>query len=298
VQTPDGVPLDKALEKLAQSGGSGIHIGTEPPTDENVHVWIDTDEEPEEEPSGIDVTAEVGQTIIVKAVDENGKPTEWEAVDRTNWVDIEEKTFYDGSVSVSGNTAFLTDDTYLFVPGETYSVEWEGTTFECTCVECLIQGFPTVGFGNPYIYGGDYGEEPFFVASMFGLGTLVMAFTDGTYHVKVTGPQYTFHPLSRELLPEGSTYYIDVTYEFDSKDIYLSSVTQTELKSALAKGYNIVARTVEPSKSIWTYYTMALHANDQTAHFYGFNPSSKRMVWLNFTPNQTTGGYDITSGSV
>lgn len=26
-------------------------------------------------------TAEVGQTIVVKAVDENGKPTEWEAVD-------------------------------------------------------------------------------------------------------------------------------------------------------------------------------------------------------------------------
>ena len=25
--------------------------------------------------------AEVGSTIIVKAVDENGKPTEWEAVD-------------------------------------------------------------------------------------------------------------------------------------------------------------------------------------------------------------------------
>lgn len=31
-------------------------------------------------------TAEVGQTIIVKAVDENGKPIEWEAVDNLRYV--------------------------------------------------------------------------------------------------------------------------------------------------------------------------------------------------------------------
>ena len=31
--------------------------------------------------TSIDVTAEVGQTIVVKSVDENGKPTEWEAAD-------------------------------------------------------------------------------------------------------------------------------------------------------------------------------------------------------------------------
>jgi hypothetical protein len=30
---------------------------------------------------GVDVTAEVGQTIVVKEVDENGKPTKWKAVD-------------------------------------------------------------------------------------------------------------------------------------------------------------------------------------------------------------------------
>lgn len=31
--------------------------------------------------ASIDVTAQVGQTIVVKEVDANGKPTEWEAVD-------------------------------------------------------------------------------------------------------------------------------------------------------------------------------------------------------------------------
>jgi hypothetical protein len=33
-----------------------------------------------------DLTAEVGQTIVVKSVDENGKPTEWEAADKANEV--------------------------------------------------------------------------------------------------------------------------------------------------------------------------------------------------------------------
>lgn len=32
-----------------------------------------------------DITAEVGQTIVVKSVDENGKPTEWEAADLDEW---------------------------------------------------------------------------------------------------------------------------------------------------------------------------------------------------------------------
>ena len=31
-------------------------------------------------------TAQVGQTLIVKAIDENGKPTEWECVDMPSWI--------------------------------------------------------------------------------------------------------------------------------------------------------------------------------------------------------------------
>lgn len=65
---------------------SGIHIGAEEPTNPNANIWIFPDEEAEE-PTDDTVyipapeTAEVGQTIVVKAVDENGKPTEWEATD-------------------------------------------------------------------------------------------------------------------------------------------------------------------------------------------------------------------------
>ena len=95
---------------VGELGGSGVHIGTEPPTDPNVTVWVDTDEEPEAGGgaggAAIDVTAEVGQTIVVEEVDENGKPVKWKAADyqpRTHyktWKTLVEEQEFD----VSGNT--------------------------------------------------------------------------------------------------------------------------------------------------------------------------------------------------
>ena len=109
--------LEAAIEKAAQtggSGGSGIHIGPDAPTDENIDVWIDTDEEPEGVGSGgsgcsggINITgAEVGQTIKIAAVDENGMPTAWEAVDseNTEWEVINEMTLEEGVTSITINT--------------------------------------------------------------------------------------------------------------------------------------------------------------------------------------------------
>lgn len=63
---------------------SGIHIGSDEPTNPNANIWIDPDEElyhDDSECIPAPATAAVGQTIVVKAVDENGKPTEWEAAD-------------------------------------------------------------------------------------------------------------------------------------------------------------------------------------------------------------------------
>ena len=73
---PQTIKLPGASTGLA---GSGVYIGNEAPDDPNVNVWVDPDEIsdiPEFVP--VPETAEVGQTVVVKAVDENGKPTEWE----------------------------------------------------------------------------------------------------------------------------------------------------------------------------------------------------------------------------
>jgi hypothetical protein len=97
--TEDGVVSwtnDKGLGNPAPVTikNSGIHIGTEEPTNPNANIWILPDEEVEE-PTDDTVyipapeTASIGQTIVVKAVDENGKPTEWEAADLPSGVSSE-----------------------------------------------------------------------------------------------------------------------------------------------------------------------------------------------------------------
>lgn len=84
-----------------ETGDSGVYIGENPP--EGTKVWIN----PEGEPSGNYIptpeTAEIGQTVVVKSVDENGKPFEWEAADfpegggEVYWEDIKDKPFGDST---------------------------------------------------------------------------------------------------------------------------------------------------------------------------------------------------------
>ena len=59
---------------------SNVYIGEQEPIDENIELWIDPTVE-NIQPIYPPDTATIGQTIVVKSVDENGKPTEWEAAD-------------------------------------------------------------------------------------------------------------------------------------------------------------------------------------------------------------------------
>lgn len=65
-----------------EPGNSGVHFGSDEPKDDSSKVWIDLSSQGDVldyVPSPD--TAEVGQTLVVKAVDESGKPTQYEAAD-------------------------------------------------------------------------------------------------------------------------------------------------------------------------------------------------------------------------
>ena len=70
-------------------GGNSVYFSEEEPTDAKTgDFWYD-ESECESEVANADYipvpqSANIGHTIVVKAVDENGKPTEWEAVDLPN----------------------------------------------------------------------------------------------------------------------------------------------------------------------------------------------------------------------
>ena len=201
---------EEFAEKLASGGGSGIHIGpSEPQNGEK--VWIDTDEEPEETGGGVNVTAEVGQTIIVKAVDENGKPTEWESADyqpRTHWEEVISETLFDGAITVTGGGSNLSP--FNIEVGGHYQVVFDGVTYECVayCTE-----YDTLVIGAPY----DYEEDDFdFSAYPFAVyrelewsedkASKLVSKSRGERSLVINKVTNTVHKVPTKYLPEGIGY--------------------------------------------------------------------------------------------
>ena len=62
-------------------GDPDVHIGKEEPTNLDTTIWIDTNKSESTNYVNAPATATVGQTIVVKEVDETGKPVKWECAD-------------------------------------------------------------------------------------------------------------------------------------------------------------------------------------------------------------------------
>ena len=134
-----------------------------------------------------------GKTIKVKTV-QDGKPTEWEAVDMPGGVQpdwnqndetaadyVKNRPFYTGNpvetVLVEESTVTFDKNGGLYMAkfpstfeatvGETYKVSWDGAAYECTCVnfngELIIGNLSIVGEGSdtgePFIMGILNGKE-------------------------------------------------------------------------------------------------------------------------------------------
>lgn len=88
-------------------GPAGIIISETEPTNENHPVWIRPSGEYIVENLGL-TGATVGQTVKIKAIDENGVPTEWEAADMASggdgWTEI-------GELTVEGTKFIISDYT-------------------------------------------------------------------------------------------------------------------------------------------------------------------------------------------
>lgn len=80
----DGMPAVEPVEMELPGGTGGVYYeqADEPEDAPEGALWWDTDAEDESGSGGIAVSgATVGQTVKIAAVDENGVPTAWEAVD-------------------------------------------------------------------------------------------------------------------------------------------------------------------------------------------------------------------------
>lgn len=150
VQTNDGILLEDKISDIENAASRAAYINIE--DNENVEV-------PEGGGTSIDVTAEVGQTVIVKEVDADGKPTAWESADyqpRTHYeIDnvpyIPETTvteWEDGAAALTSNASII--------EGETYTVNYNGTAYESVCIN--VDGMLWLGNYDAMTGEGDTGE--------------------------------------------------------------------------------------------------------------------------------------------
>ena len=236
-------PNARKLSAVAGSGSGGVQTvnGIAPDSDGNVQIEVGSG-------SGVDVTAQPGQMIIVKEVDENGKPTAWEAVDRTHqaerdgdsplslppmtWMDEDG----DGINDMGGSTGEIPLEV-----GKAYVVSWNGKDYPYTAWDASALMPGAVALGNAVL---EYnGIDPFIIVKIpplyadqvDGMLTLIMIF-DGTLDESFEIYPAAVKTLDPMYLPADSSglYTVIVDYEEESSSITAVDKTYTDIATAAA----------------------------------------------------------------
>ena len=224
------------------------------------------DNEAVDEASGsanIDVTTEVGQTIIVEEVDANGKPTKWKSADyqpRTHWQGekamIPERTFKAGLIDGGPNLSIHGDTTLMgLTVGKTYIVVFDGVTYTCVAeagVASLdgVTMYNVISIGNLGMSGGVDNGRPFFLSDIIDYDPpswTCIPYEYGEHTLSVTGVDET------NTIPEkyvdyrpALPYYIDVNCETSNNastpNVYTCSETVENVRSVFASGREIKVR--------------------------------------------------------
>lgn len=174
--------------------------------------------------TSIDVTAQVGQTIVVKEVDANGKPTAWEAVDyqpRTHWSET-------GTAAIMPETTVEIDPEsfegmalvdFALEPNKPYTIKYNGVEYpDCVGVDLGELG---LGFGN--LGGLDESlpvtDHPFvLVSATFDIDEdgntdyLIVVYPfDGSESATVSIMGEAVHAIPTQYMANALPYYINIT---------------------------------------------------------------------------------------
>lgn len=222
-----------------------------------------------------------GQMILIKAVDETGKPTQWEAIDPVTGADwdaaegesghILNRPFYstieEGFILPECQPTydetegtFYVQDAIALEEGQAYTVSWNGVSYPCTAVL-----YPVGDDVNAYLLGDLSGMnpelvstgEPFLImaldeaaAAALGVGIAILP-SDGSTSLtlSITGIIETVEPIPEKYLTNvrGQNKYI---INFDSGTINVSldtlmAMDSAEIQSCLSVVYNGVEHSVD-----------------------------------------------------
>lgn len=232
----DNALVDENFSRAIYSTSTGVGAQTNvkqfrmsaAPT-EDMHIatkqYVDT-AKTEAQQLGLTATTP-GQIIKVKTV-QDGKPTEWEAVDmpsggvQSDWNQNDEtaadyvknRPFYTGNpvetVLVEESTvsfSFSEDDgaymgelksTFSATVGETYKVSWDGTVYECACAD--FHNTPVIG--NLSIVGaGANTGEPFIIVPNGSSIYIYTADTSASHTVSISATVVPVVKIDEKYLP-------------------------------------------------------------------------------------------------
>jgi hypothetical protein len=205
------------------------------------------------EGSGVDVTAEVGQTIVAKEVDGNGKPTKWESADyqpRTHWEEKDTTVIIPEQEFTFTNNTYQVSEVFPFVVGEVYNVYFDDIRYVCRAVRSSYMGLPDIGLGNEALVGGINTGEPFAfgVIENIGMSAIAVFDTETTHKIKVT--QSTIKALD-------SRYYSNdfcINLLGNETDGWTIDKTAEEIVRAHNSGKNLMVKHTEKSTTAGTSY--------------------------------------------
>lgn len=236
-------------------------------------------------------TAAVGQTIIVKEVDENGKPTKWKSADyqpRTHWT--EEAVLYEDTIVANESNEMLTAALDLTL-GKTYKITWNGAEYSCEVKDISELGMGVaLGLGNIDVVmeTGDTGE-PFFAFDIGGLWCFIPLDGATSAEVSIVGDKAIAIP--REYLGNAFPYYVPIV---DGAGGFTTTETVESLKAVHNSGREIRA---EVASGVSAFFNMSMALPDETGAysfaFYGASPNTGAFSTIVLMP-QEDGTYTVT----
>lgn len=249
--------------------------------------------------ASIDVTAQVGQTIIVKEVDASGKPTKWESAD------YQPRTHYTAEAEILPENVFTFDDgmailgSFYLTVGDTYKVIWNGTEYECVAIDVaqVMEGTTGAALGNLADYGLEDTGEPFIIIASDAFGGAICTPIDvdnvTSAKIKIIGNVDVQIP-GKYIPSDIRPFYVNIIEEENpGGTTYSTLVAQTDLKAALDANRHVMAKVTCSNGDICIGHLLYSAADAATVRFIT-GMKYLNMIYLTATDD---GHYTVAVGT-
>jgi hypothetical protein len=242
--------------------------------------------------SGIDVAAEVGQTIVVEEVDANGKPTKWKAAEyqpRTHWSeetvgDLVPHTVFSPAYYETVGMSLYTLPPFDLTDGKTYTAVYDGVEYNLTAEAGAYNGIPFVGMGNKVLQTGTPTVEPFIIThlqSPIDAFVVICLTEEETHTIQIIGEKTVYHMVPNAYLGYecrivnlGNGYELPINWDELREAVMLGQQVYAKMPSANVDGsylriiFNLEYAYINIADS--DEYTDVLHFEATEHHGYDF----------------------------